>query len=442
VATLAAAELKGVEMSSDATTITSLYERIPLEAMQQVANSYMAWYVEKATRELDETIARLRTELEENDKQEALFKPSASELESMRRLQSNKVNDVALLDRLVERGEDWLVLTMQRLDYFERAGLAPNDYPGWCEHALSGAYDWIDGSRLQASKRMFSLQGGATGPMRAVRPADLAAINVTRPDAAGSQRSEAAPAQAKPALAAQPTRPEPAASRPAPATRTPPAPAARAPEVVETSTQPVPAIAQPAPAATTPTVPEQIFKAETAPLPPPAQRPEPPRQPAPTAQAPQRPPAQATSPVADAPTRPTPIPTPAQEASSHQRLTPAASSSAPAAPPAPKSAPATSNAPTAAPSQRPQPAQQAAHAPVAQAPQRPQPAPPAAAQQGPTPQQPYGAPPKPRPSGANWNYQNQQADPRYSLEDVEVEDLEEEGDDQGLLRKIFRVFTG
>ncbi len=420
-------------MSSDATTITSLYERIPLEAMQQVANSYMAWYVEKATQELDETIDRLRTELEGNDKQEAVFKPSASELESMRRLQSNRVNDVDLLDRLVERGEDWLVLTMQRLDYFERAGLSPNDYPAWCEHALSGAYDWIDASRLQASKRMFSLQGGATGPMRAVRPADLAAINVTKPDTTGSLRSEAAPAAAKPALAAQPTRPEPAVSRPAPA--------ARAPEIVEPSTQPVPTIAQPAPTAVTPAAPEHLFKAETAPLPPPAHRPEPPRQPAPAAQAPQRPTAQAASPVADAPTRPTPVPTPAQEAPGHQRPAPAAGPTMPSAPPPPRSAPAASNAPTPPPAQRPQPAQPAAHAATAQAPQRPQPAQPAAAQQG-SAQQPYGAPPKPRPSGANWNYQNQQADPRYSLEDVEVEDLEEEGDDQGLLRKIFRVFTG
>src|SRR5215472_11327008 len=143
-------------MSPNTATITKLYEQIPLEAMQQVADSYMAWYIEKTTRELDSSIARLRAELEENDKKETLFKPSAAELESMRRLQSNKVNDVDLLDRLVERGEEWLVLTMHRLDYFERAGLAPSDYPAWCEHALIGAYDWIDAPRLHASKRMFS----------------------------------------------------------------------------------------------------------------------------------------------------------------------------------------------------------------------------------------------------------------------------------------------
>jgi hypothetical protein len=56
-----------------------------------------------------------------------------------------------LLDRMVEQGEDWLMLTMRRLDHFERTGLAPKDYSTWCEHALGGAYDWIDHERLATS---------------------------------------------------------------------------------------------------------------------------------------------------------------------------------------------------------------------------------------------------------------------------------------------------
>ena len=52
---------------------------------------------------------------------------------------------------MVEQGEDWLVVTMRRLDHFEKTGLAPKDYSTWCEHALGGAYDWIDHERLAAS---------------------------------------------------------------------------------------------------------------------------------------------------------------------------------------------------------------------------------------------------------------------------------------------------
>jgi len=405
VAALAATGLEGDHMSSDTTAITQLYEHIPLEAMQQVADSYMTWYVEKATRQLDETIAKLRAELEENDKQEALFKPSTAELDAMRRLQANKVTDVDLLDRLVERGEEWLVLTMQRLDYFERAGLAPNDYPGWCEHALIGAYDWIDAARLHASKRMFSLQGGGTGPMRAVRPSDLAAINAAKTaETASVQRSDAP--RTEPAAPqrppTQPQRIEPAPPRPAPT--------ARAQEVAEHSTQPVPAIAQPTPGA-----PEPIARLETAPLSSPAARSEAPRQAASAVQTTQRSSSPLAQSIPEAATRPTPAAAPPREPSAPQRP-PAAAQSAGAAPLTPPSQRRSEQA--TSPARPPQPSQ-----PIS---------PPAAAQQQ------YAAQ-KSRPS--SWGAQEQRPDPRYSLDDVEVEDLEE-GEDQGLLRKIFRVFTG
>ena len=135
-------------MASDPTAVTTLYAQIPLQAMQQVSDSYMAWYVERVTRQLDETMAGLRSELRENDAKEASFRPSQNELGAIERLQRSGVTGVDLLDRMVEQGEDWLMLTMRRLDHFERTGLAPKDYSTWCEHALGGAYDWIDHERL------------------------------------------------------------------------------------------------------------------------------------------------------------------------------------------------------------------------------------------------------------------------------------------------------
>jgi len=135
-------------MSSDPTAVTKLYEQIPLESMQQVSDSYLAWYVDRVTRQLDEHMASLRSELRENDAKEAGFRPSPNELSGIERLQRSGVTGVDLLDRMVEQGEDWLVLTMRRLDHFEKTGLAPKDYSTWCEHALGGAYDWIDHERL------------------------------------------------------------------------------------------------------------------------------------------------------------------------------------------------------------------------------------------------------------------------------------------------------
>jgi hypothetical protein len=142
-------------MASDPVAVTKLYEQLPLEAMQQVSDSYLAWYVDRVTRSLDETVAGLRAELRENDAKEAGFRPGPAELAAIERLQRSGVSGVDLLDRMVEQGEDWLVVTMRRLDHFEKTGLAPKDYSTWCEHALSGAYDWIDHDRLA---------GGGGGP--------------------------------------------------------------------------------------------------------------------------------------------------------------------------------------------------------------------------------------------------------------------------------------
>jgi hypothetical protein len=118
-------------MATDPAAVTKLYERIPLDAMQQVSESYMAWYVDRVTRSLDEIMAGLRAELRENDAKEASFRPSPSEVEAIERLQRSGVTGVDLLDRMVEQGEDWLTVTMRRLDHFERTGLAPKDYSTW-----------------------------------------------------------------------------------------------------------------------------------------------------------------------------------------------------------------------------------------------------------------------------------------------------------------------
>ncbi len=175
-------------MASDPAAVTKLYEQIPLEAMQRVSESYMAWYVNRVTQQLDETMAGLRTELRENDAKEASYRPSPNELSAIERLQRSGVTGVDLLDRMVEQGEDWLSLTMRRLDHFERTGLAPKDYSTWCEHALSGAYDWIDHERLGASSATGASSGGSR-PAAPANPASSPAAGV--PDWLSSRGAQA-----------------------------------------------------------------------------------------------------------------------------------------------------------------------------------------------------------------------------------------------------------
>ena len=162
-------------MASDPAAVTRLYEQIPLEAMQRVSDSYMAWYVNRVTQELDQTMASLRSELRDNDAKEASYRPSPQELSAIERLHRSGVTGMDLLDRMVEQGEDWIVLTMRRLDHFERTGLAPKDYSTWCEHALSGAYDWIDHERLSSTPAAAAAPAGAGAPRPSAAPAGAGA---------------------------------------------------------------------------------------------------------------------------------------------------------------------------------------------------------------------------------------------------------------------------
>src|SRR5258708_12950500 len=127
-------------MASDPAAVTRLYEQIPLESMTQVSDSYMAWYVDRVTRQLDDTTAGLRTELRENDAKEASYCPTPREQEAIERLKRSGVSGMDLLDRMVEQGEDWITLTMRRLDHFERTGLAPKHYSPCCEPPPPGPH--------------------------------------------------------------------------------------------------------------------------------------------------------------------------------------------------------------------------------------------------------------------------------------------------------------
>lgn len=190
-------------MASDPTAVTKLYEQIPLEAMQRVSDSYMAWYVTRVTQSLDETMSGLRSELRDNDAKEASYRPSPAELSAIERLQRSGVTGMDLLDRMVEQGEDWLSLTMRRLDHFERTGLAPKDYSTWCEHALSGAYDWIDHDRINASG---SGAGAAPSAPRQAAPAAQSAQSNNVPDwmtRNAAQRADDGPTAPVPSVGGQ-----------------------------------------------------------------------------------------------------------------------------------------------------------------------------------------------------------------------------------------------
>ncbi len=120
----------------------------PLD-VEQFYTAYSLWSTQQRIQTLQAQIDDIHRDIAENIERLEQVHPSALALATLARLQANGVSDIAILDRMLERGEEWLDRTMQRLDYCEKIDFITGGYTKWCEHALEGAYDWIDSMQEQ-----------------------------------------------------------------------------------------------------------------------------------------------------------------------------------------------------------------------------------------------------------------------------------------------------
>src|SRR5579863_3321116 len=127
---------------------SGVYASLNQHDVEQFYAGYQLWWTQQRITALQGQISSLRSQISENAQQLQQFQPPAVAFATLARLQANGVDDIDLLDRMLERGEEWLDLTMQRLDYCEQLNFIHDNYTQWCEHALEGAYDWIDSMRV------------------------------------------------------------------------------------------------------------------------------------------------------------------------------------------------------------------------------------------------------------------------------------------------------
>src|SRR6266702_1403145 len=127
--------------------LSQVYSRLNQLDVEQFYTGYQWWITHRRINVLQEEIDTLRLQIDENAQYMQHARPPAVALATLARLQANGVDDLDLLDRMLEQGEEWLDLIMQRLDYCEQLDFIHDNYTQWCEHALEGAYDWIDSMR-------------------------------------------------------------------------------------------------------------------------------------------------------------------------------------------------------------------------------------------------------------------------------------------------------
>jgi hypothetical protein len=136
------------EISSLKERFAEVFTQLHEQDIEQFYAHYQFWILRHRLPVLEERIATLHRQLAENQHLIDVLQPPTIALTVLARLRSLGVNEVDLLDRLLDRGEDWLDLMMQRLDYCEQVeDFIQGDYAQWCINSLDGAYDWIDSLR-------------------------------------------------------------------------------------------------------------------------------------------------------------------------------------------------------------------------------------------------------------------------------------------------------
>src|SRR5438270_5104042 len=124
--------------------INFIFARLDPQDVERFYQSYQLWTLQQQIAGLQTQITTLHQQIAVNNERMQRSHPSAIALATLVRLQSHGVTDVDLLDHMLERGEAWLDQTMQRLAYCEQFDFIRDNYTEWCQHALDGAYDWID----------------------------------------------------------------------------------------------------------------------------------------------------------------------------------------------------------------------------------------------------------------------------------------------------------
>lgn len=124
--------------------INHIFANLQPHDVEQFYAVYQQWLRQRTIANLQAQIASLRNQIAENNLRIQQVQPSPLALSALARLQSNGVTDLDLLDHMLDQGEAWLDSAMQHLDYCEQLDFIRGNYTEWCEHALEGAYDWID----------------------------------------------------------------------------------------------------------------------------------------------------------------------------------------------------------------------------------------------------------------------------------------------------------
>ncbi|GAC1389331.1 MAG: hypothetical protein NVS4B11_13800 [Ktedonobacteraceae bacterium] len=140
-----------------------LFSQLEPQQIETFYQNYHYWHLQQQAAIQQEQLATIEQYIVDNTVLMQLIQPSPIALATLTRLQSYGVHDIDLLDTMLERGDTWLDHTLQLLEHCERLDFIHDNYTAWCQHALEGAYDWLDSiSETEAPQEEQPLQAQVT----------------------------------------------------------------------------------------------------------------------------------------------------------------------------------------------------------------------------------------------------------------------------------------
>lgn len=164
--------------------LDALYSSLNPQHVEQFYQGYSAWQMHRRIATLEANVARIDQQINDNVVLMQLVQPSAIALATLSRLQSYGVDDINLLDRMLERGDEWLDHAMQLLTRCEGMNLIHESYTEWCQHAIEGAYDWLDSMNETESTAL------STSPQAPNVQNVMQTETIDTPDEAGEETAE------------------------------------------------------------------------------------------------------------------------------------------------------------------------------------------------------------------------------------------------------------
>lgn len=131
--------------------VQQLFTQLSANDVEQFYAAFQLTMKRQQMEQLTHEIEQARQRVVDNEAKMLSVALPLITLVSLIELQASGVEDIDLLERMLERGEEWLDQTMQNFQRCKQLNMFDEGITLWCEHALDGAYDWIASMDAQES---------------------------------------------------------------------------------------------------------------------------------------------------------------------------------------------------------------------------------------------------------------------------------------------------